>query len=276
VLEKIIFVGEADIIGKAEMVFEPERIIDSIETKLPSWEDKIKETWLSHYSESKDVLVCSTNYLDVGKVIFEIGIQEFYVFVDGLFFRSDQIELMRPIELYEGTSFKKKSSTERSILFINKLAYENVMVEAAKKRGFTSILGNITCWDKAGENYDLYRKFSSMNGMREFIESSDIDLISCAQNSESMASIALLSNIPVIYCISNENLNENNLILQKMIYKGSAGIIFCDAKIKEIYEKQFGEYAGKSCVFQKDFLIDNSKDYFEIIGGFYEKVASYK
>lgn len=241
-MKRALLIGDSAFVDIARNKLSLE-IIKFFRTDASSWIEEVQEELFRENNTGLVVLVCSDNYLDIGKSLFDKGIESFYVFLHGFLYLCDSKELMQPIELFHNTPYKKERCDEKCILCVRNdyFKYEMELISHVKKKGFTTILmrfGSVKDYDD--KLYDNCIEFTTMKGIQAYLGLSEIDYVHCFEGSTEISSIVISSGVPAIYDVSSENIRRGNLILEYMIYKNCCGVIFRDTAVKEKYERQFG------------------------------------
>ncbi len=243
-----------------------------------SWIDELKRIKNRQTGKDYTVVVCSQNYLDIGKTLFDENISEYYVYLSGLLFRCDSKELMSPIELHLDNTYLKKRLDERTILYVGDDAIKkHDLAKYGTDANFTTLLlctGSVPT--VANELYGKCFSFTTMKGIQRFAESSDIDIVQFLPETNVFANLFLMFDIPVIYEVSVDNIKKLDLVLEYNVYKYCAGIVYKDNIAKAIYEKQFGIVEKPTIILNVGDIEDNDmKINATEMEEFYENVRRY-
>lgn len=151
-----------------------------------------------------DIVICVRDYDSVARQLIEAGINEYYVYYDGFIYFNSSTEIMMPVELYVGT-YKKRSKSEKNILFVQDTACVRThkIASVMKSAGYNvlllySILPPVNQYKEYSRIYDEIWTFSSIDGIRKFINDSEIDLVHCSNEPDVLVNIANMTNKPVV------------------------------------------------------------------------------
>lgn len=276
--EVLILVGDADIIKKARMDLGLNKRIYTV-AEQNNWRDEFDDIIHGKCENGYSVIVCSSKYLDVGKILFDENISTFYVYLLGLLFKCDTNELMSPVELYSYNVYLKKNHKEKNIIYVGDSTMNNCNLAMHNmKTNYKRIrLCAGSVHTRENEFYDEYYAFTSMKGMQKFVENSEIDIVHCFPGTNVFANLFLIINIPLVYEMSADNIKNLDLVLEYNVHRYSSGIIYKDQNTKEIYENQFGIIKQPTIVFDFDKIADiNTMKKHKEMERFYDDVRQYK
>ncbi len=205
--------------------------------------------------EKARLFVCMENTGDVVAQLREYGFQQIYVWKKGFFYTADELI---PVE-YPFESYKTKNGSEKSVLFISNSANirDHKMASIAKAAGYRVFLAYIVKNPIADNQYnDLYEKVfpvMSMNGLINFINQSDFDVIHSSSEPDYLTPILINTNKPVIHDChdlrsSNRPIAPNQLMLEYLAHKKASGVIYPSKGLKDEAIKKYGIDESNICV----------------------------
>ena len=152
-----------------------------------------------------DIVICIRAYNSVCNQLLDMGITSYYIMLDGFLYHTDLYETMFPIEIEEH-SYYKKEKNEKNILFVQRAACTRIhkIAYVMKNQGYKVFLlyTSVPPLDDNkdfAEVYDQTWDFSTMKGIREFIQNSDFDVVHCSNEPDILANIANMTSKPVIF-----------------------------------------------------------------------------
>lgn len=226
------------------------------------------------YSSDIDIVICAKAYFQISAQLIEMGIHEYYVMMEGFLYHNSASETMLPVEL-SYHSFLKKEKNEKSVLYVQDIADRrtNEVAAAVKKAGYRAYLLYMlapqeTSIGKTSNIYDGEFTFYTADGMINFIENSDFDIV------HNMGSSAILSNIvrsaskPVVLDIEKDQCGSGtveDLFLEYTAVTQCDGIIYGSPELAETTEKKYKLHGKETICMEREI---SGKGLCE----FYEKV----
>lgn len=257
-MNSFVLIGDERFVSECKVCFGNDL---NIIAEITDLEDCVKRFLSLVEKNNNDVLkavVCEKNYLDIGKQLFDAGLSNYYVFMDGFLFLCDLEELMQPIELFSNACYTKENDKEKNILIVkNNMGGDTTcLVNELKEDGYVVLLLNLGPISKETfSQYDNCVRFSTMRGIRKYVQTSEIDLIYCLSGTGEVANLLLNLRKPIVYEVSENSINNNELILEYMAYMYCSGIVYTDEKAWSLYKNQFAIIDRPEIVYRKK---DNS------------------
>lgn len=207
---------------------------------------------LSNYDMNEaDVIICVKSYKPITEQLIAMGITDYYVMVDGFLYHNDLHETMMPVELRQFPYFRKEKN-EKNILFVQNAACIRTHKIAAvmKNKGYKVYLLYTLAppEDVNGAfaaNYENIWGFSTINGVRSFIENSDFDVIHCSNEPDVLVNIALMTSKPVVFDTHDmqsirSKVSIEELALEYLANRYSEGNIYTSPGVVEIAKRKYG------------------------------------
>ncbi len=156
------------------------------------------------YDENVDIVVCIRDYSAVTDKLFQEGIADCYVMTEGFLYYYAPDEPMIPIELFSHTPYISDSKTKSILYLQNKACIRTHKIASIMKRAGYDVFHIFTKCPPV-EEYEAYRDiykdmwhFTSVNGIIDFIDHSDFDVIHCSNEPDILANTALQTKKPVV------------------------------------------------------------------------------
>ncbi len=151
------------------------------------------------YSSETDVIICAQAYFEISAQLIEMGITDYYVMLEGFLYHSNKNETMMPVELNQYNYFCKRDA-ERTILYVQstECAQLHKMAAMMGEEGYkVFLLYTMACPQTEDSHsagvYDGIFTFYTVNGIVDFIENSDFDIVHSFDDSDVLTNIVLLT-----------------------------------------------------------------------------------
>ena len=183
---------------------------------------------LDVYAADIDVVICIDKYhSDIGCQLINMGICEYYVFIDGLLYRSTSREQMLPFELNEKRYYRKSDSDEKNILFLQAAACIRTLKIAAtmKNEGYKVFLLYTKTPPDSDSNSDLSNVFDetftfyTIHGMVDFITNSDFDIVHSSNYPDMYTALLPVTNKPFVFDIHDLRSIGYNMTLEDAYFE---------------------------------------------------------
>ena len=212
--------------------------------------------------DEMDIIICSQAYYSMAKQLLDASIQEYYVLLEGLLYRFNEIETMMPVELCK-IEYYKKQQKEKNILFVQNTACirTHKIASLMKKKGYKIFL-LYTIAPPVSNNerfigiYDVIYTVFTANSLIDFVNNSDFDIIHSSNEPDSLTNYLQLTNKKIVFDTHDmmslcgyEDINT--WVLEYLANVNSAGVIYTSKGVLEIAEKKFGLQN------QKKFVLEN-------------------
>ncbi len=236
------------------------------------------------YTSGTDIIVCKKNYFQVSTQLIEMGITDYYVMMEGFLYHNSTNETMVPVELNKYSYFRKERD-EKNILYVQNATICKVIQKTAammRKEGYKvyllyTMLPLESCNGNFASIYNGIYTFYTADGIIDFIENSDFDIIHSSDASDILANIVLGSSKHVVYDTHDTRSQQGcgaveNLILKYIATTQSDGNIYSSRDIAEIAGKKYG-LEGKEILLSST---EHQKSYSQELAAFYERVKKRK
>lgn len=221
------------------------------------------------YSSKIDIIICTRNYFQIGAQLMQMGITEYYVMLEGFLYHTNDMETMMPVELSEYSYFHK-SSGEKSILYVQNTAcirthkIASIMKDAGYKVYLLYTLAplesnNISF---AGIYNDTFT-FYTANGIIDFIENSDFDMIHSSNAPDILTNIVLETSKHIVFDTHDMNSlwgydSVEDLVLEYVANTQSDGNIYTSQGVAEIARKKYG-LENKEILSLENMILDQEE-----------------
>ncbi len=204
----------------------------------------------NYYNNSTDIIVCMRDYYSAITQLSEIGIDENYVMLEGFLYHNTVAEAMIPVELGSYKAFKREDNN-KNILFIQNMACirTHKIASVMRESGYNVFL--LYTLRPPIEEYDSYREiyndiwhFTSVNGMIDFINQSDFDVLHCSNEPDILVNVALQTSKPVVFDTHDmqsvrTDVDIETIALEFIANTKAEGNIYTSKAVKEIAEEKF-------------------------------------
>ena len=210
------------------------------------------EEILNYDLNDTDIVVCIMEYQRVVTQLHELGIHEFYLMNGGFLFFNSSDGDMSPIELNEYPYYYKNYEGEKNILYTQNAACIRTHKTAfvMKEYGYhVNLLYTLSQPLDANmgfsEVYDNLWGFTSLEGIYDFIQNSEFDIVHCSNEPDYLANIALLTDKPVVADVHDMmslrgKISENNRAFEFRANSCSDGCMYTSAGVAGIAREKFG------------------------------------
>lgn len=218
--------------------------------------DRLEEIYKK---EIADIIICAQSYAEMAEQLQNRGIYEYYIYLDGFLYHTGEMEIMAPVSIGKVMPYRKKSD-EKNILFVQNTACIRTHKVAAimKKKGYRvfllyTILPPIENLKDFYEMYDgIYTVFGA-NDLVEFVNDSDFDFVHSSNEPDIITNLLLCTNKGIVFDVHDMislyyEADRNQLALEYLANKNSAGVIYPTEGIRNIAVKNFGISANKTFV----------------------------
>lgn len=208
--------------------------------------EQFKEMQLS----DKDIVICTSSYEAIETQLASIGVSEYYVFMEGFLYLNSHLMTMAPIEVSQ-YDYYKKSPGEKNILFVQNAACirTHKIATIMKRQGFKVFLLYMLAPPESNNGefegiYDATYDFSSANGLVDFVDNSDFDIVHSSNAPDMLTNLLLATSKPVVHDTHDMNSiwgndNLNNLVLEHIANTHSAGNIYTSEGVTNIASEKY-------------------------------------
>ena len=226
-----------------------------------------------------DIIICSKSYFSISAQLIVMGITEYYVMMEGFLYHCSKTETMMPVELSTYAYFQKEKN-EKNILYMQNAACirTHKIAKLMKEAGYkVYLLYTLAPPESNNESFsNIYNgifTFYTMDGMIDFIENSDFDIIHSSNAPDILTNIILAASKHVIFDTHDMNsLWGNNsieeLALEYIANVKSDGNIYTSQSVVEIAKRKYG-IKNKEILSLENMILDQ-----EEIGESYEKLSA--
>lgn len=197
-----------------------------------------------------DIIICTKKYNEVIDQLCDIGINEYYIMLGGIIYSCDLRRVLSPADI-ECTPYVKKEAGEKNILFVQRRACIRTHKIAAlmKKNGYKVFLLQETPEPEANRQdfigvYDNVYTFFTYDGLINFVNNSDFDIIHSSNEPNILTNILLLTRKHIVFDTHDmmslrRPESKEILALEYIANTASDGNIYTSDAVVEIAKKKF-------------------------------------
>ena len=190
-------------------------------------------------------------YSEIGCQLKEQAITDYYVMMEGFLYHHDPNGIMMPIELGH-YPYHKKIVGERNILYVQDAACirTHKIASIMKEAGYmVYLLYTIAPPDDANRNfsnlYDGLIGFTSVEGIIDYIENSEFDLIHCSNAPDILTNVARLTTKPIVFDTHDMNTlwgkeTAEDYIMEYIANTYSDGNFYYSNGVADIARRKYG------------------------------------
>ena len=209
-------------------------------------EEKLKEV----YSPEVDIIICSKKYFQISARLIELGIKDYYVMLEGFLYHSNANETMMPVELSR-YSYWRKEKEEKNILYVQNVVCDRTCKMAAmmKREGYrVYLLYTMASKESSNERYtrvfDETFAFYTVNGIVDFVENSDFDVIHSFNAPDILTNTVLMTSKTVVFDMQDtESMLRHDsiedLVLDYVASTKSDGKIYVSQSAENIAKRKY-------------------------------------
>lgn len=213
-------------------------------------------------AEEMDIIICSQAYFEMTNQLVEIGIQEYFVLLEGFLYHFDREEVMMPTELGDREYYKKEKN-EKNILYVQNTACirTHKIASMMKDKGYKVFLLYTIAPPESNNAsfcgvYDEVFTVFTPNALIDFVNNSDFNIIHSSNEPDSLTNYLLLTNKKIVFDTHDMmslrgNDSVNALTLEYLANTQSAGVIYTSQSVLEIAKRKFGLEG------QRTFVLEN-------------------
>lgn len=199
-----------------------------------------------------DIIICVSNYEQICQQLILIGIREYYVMLEGFLYKTSEHGTMMPIEIYQNEYIRKSSIDEKNILFVQNAACirTHKIASIMKRQGYSVYLLYTLCSSASSNHsfesvYDNMYTFSTANGMVDFVENSEIDIVHSSNAGDILTSILVRkSSKPIVFDTHDMNSLWGNdsieeLTLEYIANTCSKGNLYTSQGVADVAKRKY-------------------------------------
>lgn len=226
-----------------------------------------------------DIVICIKEYYKVIEQLNSLGINEYYIMLCGLLYSYDTKGTLFPVKM-KCIPYIKKEITEKNILFVQEKACirTHKIASVLKNNGYKVFL--LQAFPMPGKNdlnfeavYDEVYTFYTYDGLINFIDNSDFDIIHSSNEPDMLTNLLLMTKKHIVFDTHDmmslrKPESVENLVLEYIANKASDGNIYTSNAVVEIARKKF-DLADKEIIAWENTVLEQE----EIISE-YKKLSS--
>ena len=198
-----------------------------------------------------DIIICSKYYYQIAEQLINIGVIDYYVMLEGMLYHSNQHETMIPVEISNENCYKRTNDRKNIVFAQNAVCIRtNRLAQIMKELGYTvhllyTLAPISDAYSEYKKVYDYQWYFSSVDGIRKFVESSDFDIVHCSNEPDILANILRKTNKPVVFDTHDmqsirSNVGIDTLVLEYLANTKSNGNIYASQNVEIIASAKYG------------------------------------
>lgn len=218
-----------------------------------------------------DIVICIKQYQQIIDQLNSMGINEYYIMLQGFLYSCDIKGTLFPAEM-KCTPYTKKETTEKNILFVqNRACIRTHKIAALMKRnGYKVFLlqempGSETNYLDFAEVYDDIYTFYTYDGLIDFVNSSDFDIVHSSNEPDILTNILLMTKKHIVFdthdMMSLRRPESKETVTWEYIANtASDGNIYTSDAVVEIAKKKFDladkeVFAWENMVFDQEEIV---------------------
>ncbi len=239
-------------------------------------EKKLKDV----YTSEMDIVISNENYFEISSRLIAMGIREYYVMMEGLLYDNSANGTMIPIE-FSRYPYLSKKKEEKNILFIQNIvcARTHKIAKLVKTLGYKVYLLSMIKTSEIEDKdisyiYDGIYTFYTADGIVNFIENSDFDMIHSICDSNILTNTVLLTTKPIIFDSYKkrelwESDSVENRVLEYLANTQCDGNIYSSQDAAKIAKENYG-------LEDKEILIWDTNNSIKELVSFYQRIRKRK
>lgn len=228
---------------------------------------------------SIDVVVSSRYFNEIGKQLCEIGISDYYVMAEGMFYHRSMEKGMVSCDAGKLRSYKK-SGGEKSILFVQNTACirTHKIANAIKQYGWHIFLAySMISPEFFNREYaDIYDNIYTINSIDQlitFINQSEFDFVHSSNEPDLLSMVLTQTNKTIIHdchdlCSAYKSMTPEEMAIEFMANRHSSGVIYTTEGIRQAAIEKF------KIPKEKTFVLENLISVELATGKGYEKISA--
>jgi len=222
------------------------------------------------HSSEMDIIICSRNYSQVSAQLIEMGINEYYVMMEGFLYHNSTSESLMPIELSFHSPLKKEKY-EKNILFVESVASArtNEIARIMREAGYkVYLLYMLAPQERENTDFsDIYDgefTFYTANGMIDFLENSDFDMVHSMSSSLILTNLVLSTSKHIILDV-DENPCETveGLFLEYAAATQSDGILYRSQESADAAKRKYGSESKAAISVNRAIFANELDEFYE-------------
>ncbi|MCM1231005.1 MAG: hypothetical protein NC489_12810 [Ruminococcus flavefaciens] len=221
-----------------------------------------------------DIIICMKKYDQVVEQLSGMGIKEYYILLQGLLYCCDEKGVLFPagtlVPTERYTPYIKRNPMEKNILFVQNRACIRTHKIAAMmhKNGYKVFLLQTNPTPEANysdfaEVYEEVYTFHTYNGLINFVNDSDFDIIHSSNEPDILTNLLLLTRKHVVFdthdMMSLRKPESKEIVaLEYIANTGSDGNIYTSDAVVGIARKKFN-LADKEVIAWENMILDQEE-----------------
>lgn len=238
--------------------------------------EKLKQIYDDQFM---DVIICSQYFDEIAKQLYGIGIEKYYVILDGFLIPNARIE-STDNDTVDNEPYFMDSHDKTSILFVQNTACirTHKIANALKKCGWKICLAYSVASPEQSNGeyekiYDGIYAIHTINQFIEFVERSNFDYIHCSNEPDLLTLISTQTKKVIIHdchdlSSSYRSMSPEEMFIEFAANKNSNGVIYTTEGIRKEALKKF------NLPVEKTFVLENLISTELVPSKRYEKISS--
>lgn len=195
--------------------------------------------------EDIDIIICSKYYGEMATQLNSMGINRFFVTMEGFIYLFDEEGIFQPVEI-ENNKIYRKENGKKTILFVQNAACirTHKIAKLMREAGYNvcllyTLVPPINGYLEYKDTYENIWGFSSEIGIIDFINNSDFDIIHCSNEPDILATVCKRTNKPVVFDTHDMqsvrgSVDSNALMLEYLANKCCDANMYVSEGIRDI------------------------------------------
>ena len=216
-----------------------------------------------------DIVICIKEYYKVIEQLTSLGINKYYIMSHGLLYSCDTKGILFPVKM-KCIPYIKKEAAEKNILFVQEKACirTHKIASVLKKSGYKVFL--LQSFPMPGKNdlnfeavYDEVYTFYTYDGLINFIDNSDFDIIHSSNEPDRLTNLLLMTKKHIVFDTHDmmslrKPESVENVVLEYIANTASDGNIYTSSAVVEIARNKF-DLADKEIIAWENTVLEQEE-----------------
>lgn len=216
-----------------------------------------------------DIVICIKEYYKVVEQLRGLGINEYYIMSRGLLYSCDTKGILSPVEI-KFMPYIKKKAAEKNILFVQERACirTHKIASVMKRNGYKVFL--LQTYPMPGKNdlrfesvYDKVYTFYTYDGLIDFINNSDFDIIHSSNEPDMLTNLLLMTKKHIVFDTHDmmslrRPESMETVVLEYIANTASDGNMYTSDAVVDIARKKFN-LADKEIIAWENIVLEQEE-----------------
>jgi hypothetical protein len=212
-------------------------------------------------AEEAKIVICTKSYPQIAMQLSTMGIDEYYIFLEGFLYHTDKYESMMPIEI-ESCSYYKNIDDKKSILYVQNASCirTHKIALAVKNMGYKVYLAYSTNSPLQSNSeyaniYDGIFPIISMESLIDFVNKSDFKYVHSSNEPDFLTVLLTRTNKTIIHDCHDlssayKSMTPEEMELERLANVESDGVIYTTEGIRQEALRKFNIEKEKTFVLE--------------------------